>query len=556
MTVIQKSVVSGEQLLKLVPDNVYVKSAPYTQRVITRINSTNQSGVSTTFPSSTILQYTINPTDNNLINLDECYFTIAGELRFYDENDAELSNDLPADIIHNLILPPYWYINSFLTLNLYISGTLVRTINNPMMLVNFYTSHYKSFTDRQNGNLEERGIYPIPSVNYDYIDANDNNKIKLKNDTKYILSSYTDLSGASQTTPYPYNIQFYKNKDGIDFATFQLDVYLNDLFPEVSTIKPLYGQSCMIEIKLESDGYTSIRGTDVSDISYAKIKRFSQFNFNVVSYTLDSQMKEKLKQIYSKEIISIIDDISYYPSSLQNTGKDSQFTLSIPLNIAFQSSLVNISWPQATGNNYKIYTDWDNTYLYLNHTKFDNRLFPLRSIVVQCDGCILYQREYSTTTIELDSTYLLDSNPLIKSLTNAHSNGGFNLYDYTLLYKEYKESRYCTDENEHNAIPIDEWLNNYFSVNIPTSAFTTLNTQQNIILLLNFGTFDNSQQYDITRFTTSTTAGEYINQIKVIQKSSKALVFKAYNQAEIRTITQSFSNDITIDNLNENQINQ
>jgi hypothetical protein len=557
MTVIQKEILAGEKLLKLVPDNVYVRDTPYTQRVVTRINSTNQSGISTTFPSSTILQYSVNPTDNNLINLDESYFSIAGELRFYDENDAVLKNDLKANPEKYLIIPPYWYINSFLTLNLYIGGTLVRSVNNPMMLVNFYTSHYKSFTDRQNGNLEERGFYPIPSiVSYDFSTNENPNTLKHVNDTKYILTSYTDDDTVSVTTPYPYNIQFYKNTDGgEDYATFQQIIYLNDLFPEVSTIKPLFGSSVLIEIKLEGDGFTSIRGTDVSDLAYAKIHNFKQFNFNVVSYTLDSPMKQKLKEIYSKEIISIIDSISYFPSSLQNIGDNSQFSLAVPLNLEFASDLINISIPQSTGNNFKLYTDWDKTYLYLNHTKFDNRLYPIRNISVFCDGTLLYSRDYATSNIELHK-YAVKCNPLINSLDSANQSGGFELYDYTILYKEYLESRYTTYENEHNGIPIDEWINNYFSINIPTSAFTTLSTQQNIILQINFGSgIDNGTQYSISRLNTSANANEFLTQIKVIQKSKKALVFKGWNTCEIRTITQSFSNDISLDNLNDNQIN-
>lgn len=546
MTVISKDIPQTEKLLKLIPENVYTKDTPWLARQVVKINSDNQSGVSTTFPATNILRFTVNPTDTNLLCLSETYLSFAGRLNFYTDANVILKNTINDASI--LIIPPYWWINSIQQISLYIGGVIVYNINNPMQLVNYYVSHYKSFTDRQNGNLEEKGIYPIPS----FVEAGTNNHY----DTKYVLSSFTDAAKTAYYNSYPYNIQVYSSGSAAnpDYGTFQQIVYLSDIFPGIDTIKPIFGQSVILEIKMESDGFTGIRGSEVSTLSYAKIENFRQFNLNLVSYQLDSPMVEKLKQVYSKEIISIIDDISYFTNSLNNISSDSQFNLSLPLNLAFSSDNINISFPEATANNFSFYTDWDAQYLYLNHTKFDNRLYPVKNISVYADGVLLYSRDYATSTVDINpqgGVSLETDNPFLKSLGNAP---GFNLYDYTILYKEYKESRYATYENEHNAIPIDEWLNSYFSINIPTSAFTKLSTKANIILQINFGSgINNNTQYSITRLNTSATDGEFIQQIKVIQKSKKALVFKGWNTCEVRTIEQSFSNDITIDNLNDTQ---
>ena len=60
---------------------------------------------------------------------------------------------------------------------------------------------------------------------------------------------------------------------------------------------------------------------------------------------------------------------------------------------------------------------------------------------------------------------------------------------------------------------------------------------------------------EIDSLTTIPGNTNVLTQIKVIQKSKKALVFKGFNTCEVRTIEQSFSNDITIDNLNDTQKN-
>lgn len=534
MTIISKDIPQTEKLLKIIPENVYTKDTPWLARQVVKINSDNQSGVSTTFPATNILKFTINPTTSNLINLAECYITMAGELIPYDDINLSLVNKgVPYS---EMIIPPYWWINCIQKMTLYIGGTVVYDINNPMNLVNFYTSHFTSFTDRQNGNLEEKGIYSIIP------DANN-----------YILQGLTTTAGVSDTTPQFYNIQSYQSAEG-DKLTFQNVIYLTDLFKGLDSVKPIYGNSIILEFTMESKGFTGIRGTNISSnhMNYCLINKFSQFNLNVVSYQLDSPMIEKLNQIYSKEIISVIDDIQYFNNSLMDVGENSTLEIKIPLNLKFSSDLINISIPQSTANNYNSYGPWSDTLAALNHTKLDNRLYPIQRISIYADGVLLYNRNYATSTVGTGVN--AGENPLLISLNTVNTNEAFDLYDYTILYKEYKESRYCCYQNEHNAINIDEWLNDYFSINIPTSAFTKLSTSSNCIMQITFGKgIRKGTAGEIDSLTTIAGDKTVLTQIKVIQKSKKALVFKGFNTCEVRTIEQSFSNDITIDNLNDTQ---
>lgn len=543
MTVITKDIPQTEKLLKLVPDNVYTKDTPYLARQVVKISSDNMSGISTTFPATNILKFTIAPTTSNLINLSESYLNIAGVMYMYDKSDKPLKNK-GVNLTSDAIVPPYFWMPMFDKVTLYISGTVVYDIVSPMNLVNFYTSHYKSHTDRQNRNLEDIGIYPIYFTN-----------------PSTELVGLTTTAGQSLTTPWMYNLQVVdEGKDGNDIINFQLQIKLSDIFPGVDSIKPIYGNSVICEFQMASKGFTSIRGTKIDDdkLKYCLINNFEQFNLNVVSYQLDSNMVEKMNQIYGKgEIISIIDDIQYFNNSLMSLGSTSTFELKIPLNLKFSSDLINISFPQATANNYNVYGDWSDSMFYLNHCKCDNRLYPITRVSVYADNVLLYNRNYQTSNVPFPTR--LNDNPLLYSLHNAEANNyGFKMFDYTILYKEYKESRYCTYENEHNAIPIMEWINDYFSINIPTSAFTKLSTESNVILQIVFGTgiqdTPKANPGYINALTTDANS-QILTQIKVIQKSKKALVFKGFNQTEVRTVTQSFSNDISIENLNDAQKN-
>lgn len=537
MSVISKDVLSQEALSKILPDSVYIKQTSTISRNVVKVSTDNQSAMGT-WPAVAPLKFTLSPS-NQLINLDECYIQMDGLLNFYKNDGTKTQNKLEDNLI---LVPDYWYMPCFNKIELQIGGVSVLKCQTPMNLVNFYISHYKSWTDKQNSNLVEKGIYPIPYANYETNTTDHSADFTLN-----VLRNFT-FDDAKTYKQNMYNIQLKEKENAVDdAATFQNIIYLHDIFPTISTLRPIYGESIILIFYTENQGRTAITGTDIDVINYALIEKFTQFNLNVVSYQMTDDMIEKLNQVYSKEIICIYDDINYFTNSLLNTQANSTLELKIPMNIAFSADILNLSICQSNQNNDISQADWSAAHPILNHTILDNRFYPIKAINIFCDGQLLYTKNYSNSSITYCNNNIILKD--IKSIMGA----GVNVYDYTTLYKEYKESRYATYKNESHCVPFDEFISNFFSINVPLSSFTKLNTESNVILSIEMGAGIRGANLTIDSKYNDNGAPK-LDQLKCIIKSKKALVFKGWNSCEVRTITQSFSNDITVsDNLNPTQ---
>ena len=112
-----------------------------------------------------------------------------------------------------------------------------------------------------------------------------------------------------------------------------------------------------------------------------------------------------------------------------------------------------------------------------------------------------------------------------------------------------------------------------FGIAIPVRAFSRLTTGSNLRISINFGpgTRDSPGAKDSnniaevginfspTGSVVPTTAGtvptgKSLKNLLIIQKSSKALVFNGFNNCSIKTIAQSFEQDLIVETKESNDV--
>lgn len=390
---------------------------------------------------------------------------------------------------------------------------------------------------------------------------------------------------------------------------FKQNLKLKDIFP-IEKLKPIFGQEVSVRIQFDSKGFTGILDSyGGSPLVYF----FQQFYLNVYQYNINVEMINKLNQIYSKPVVEIIDSCDKQLQSIASISTNNEVQIFIPLQMQFETDYIAIYMPHNISNNANDglilgkaaatvlptdgtvilatdglggimnYKGWKN---FIEHTPMDHRFMNINRIQVECDGEILYQRTFNENPYKANMPMPYRNTAFSSLVTNLNPTTDITsfaltgvttipLNDYTNAYELYKECRCYWDVTEESAMPFQEWLYSGFAIIIPSSPFSRLTTGSNLTISINFGegmtntptlqalstvpasTDPNggSQAIGINERISQTTATkiktEVLNQICVVQKYKKALVFNGFNNCSIRTITQSFEQDIEVTESND-----
>lgn len=364
---------------------------------------------------------------------------------------------------------------------------------------------------------------------------------------------------------------------------FKINLKLKDIFP-IEKLKPIFGQSVLVRIQFDSKGFTGILDSfGGSPI----IWNWQQFYLNVYQYNINVEMINKLNQIYSKPVVEIIDAVDKQLQSIPSINTNNEVQIFIPLQMQFETDYVAIYMPHNISNNANDglimgvcgnnatnkylggimnYKYWKN---FTEHTPMDYRFMNMNRIQVECDGEILYQRTFNENAYPANMPMPLRNTPYLSLVNNLYDISTIPLNDYTNAYELYKECRCYWDVTEESAMPFNEWLYSGFAIIIPTSCFSRLTTGSQLTISINFGEgLTNTPAYDslgnlptegkaiginerISRVNATQLQTEVLKQICVVQKYKKALVYNGFNNCTIKTITQSFEQDIEISQSND-----
>lgn len=603
MSVNTQSIPSMSELLSMVPESSYTKSAAFVDRRITQLQAVNNALLGESFVPGLEASFRVNPSQSCLLNLNECYFTINGEL----EVNYTIENDIGTTGAKSMaasipILKPsaLWILRAFSKINLSIGGTTLYNIAQPYNLSNFISMFYKDNRSIKNGEYVKDGFYPTQY-------SIENSKLMKKTSTSF--DKYFLTAGAFLPIDDVFSLNITKStltKAGALFTAnlvyeFTVNLQLKDMFPGLLNKKPLFGNSFVVSLNLDAEGYSGIK---TAFATMAKIKKFNQFYLNVVSYGLNTEFAAKLNQIYSKPgLIEIVDDITYLQQGCVNLTNDTQLDIFMPLNLEWENQFVIINFPYMTSNNqgfrttakniYGIYKNTDETYChitpgasvdgtkvlpqvtdYLMKNPNDYDYLNIQRVEITADNQIIYTRSFNNSKktpspfgpnyqITFKAAALNDQGHTEAwDAATAVSYDDRYEYDYTELYQNYKDCRLYCGQYEEGALSYEDWLKYGFCICIPTHEFSKLTTpssQLKISILFGPGVSANTPTGEnITTFLNSYFDGQVVvqNKIQVIQKSSKGIVYNSFDNCAVKAISASFSQDIVVEDGSTEKIAQ
>lgn len=622
MSINVRNIPNYEEIYEYVPRSQYTRNAVTSARRITKLNS--EQALTGKFQPNLEAVFRISPSTATLLNLAECYFGVTG--RMYRPIVTSES------LVPALKCGPLWILRCINKITLEIGGTAVETIQTPALVSKLYEQLAVNYNDKENGTLVDDGFYPgvdennffnSPVYNANAVDNNFdsllatnqevypnclNTNLKEKYKAKYGCNnivfagtSPTNNLAVTKETVFTGNAAITVGTDSWTWM-FKQNLKLKDVFTCVEHLKPVYGQSVVIRIQFDSDGYTSIIDSfGGSPLIY----NFEQFYLNVYQYNINVDMINKLNQIYSKPVVEIIDCMDKQIQSVPSMGSENLCQIFIPLSLQFETEFIAIALPNCISNNANNnlilgtaqYTNnkkfggimqnpsWKN---FTEHTPADYKFINIERITIEGDGEILYDRTFKENSYPKNFPFSLYNSPYQSLVTDLNQTFGnaeagykftktstapFN--DYTNAYELYKQCRCYYDITEESAMPFVEWLYSGFALIIPTSCFSRLTTGTQISIQIlfgegvttasNFSTLTNLpalsgdtserkigmneriNQVNATQFKT-----EVLKQIMVCQKYRRALVYNGFNSTSLKQITQNFEQDIEVQESNDN----
>jgi hypothetical protein len=586
-----RNIPNYDELLEYVPESQYTRNAVTSARRNTRTNSITPI-VGGNFIPSLEAEFKIAASQSCMLNLAECYFTIAGWMQGANKQQFQM----------NMKAGPLWILKCINKIALSIGGTNIYTIQTPALLAKYREIFAQSVHDIKNGSQEQEG-YPrdadgvsksiqAPGGTVQITTA----KYGAKADGKYPVEETGEVNqpvsvptsvptaGGSSAFINPGTVFFAKpetdstkhsNDAGVNFI---VNLKLTDIFP-IENMKPIFGQDVRVYITFDSAGFTGILDAD----GYSPIiQSFHQFFLNVITYNVNVDMIAKLNNVYSKQVIEIIDDVNYNFQGITSIGNNQQVDIYIPLQTQFETDMIYIAMPHAISNNEMsgaTFTPLANramwTANWTDHTPMDYRFMNIRRIVVEADGEILYMRAYDEVTYggqgsltggvgaigPKDITVNATGFPAALTDDNQYA----SMHDYLTAYEDYKQCRYYHGVLEEKAQTFEDWVFSGFGIAIPVRAFSRLTTGSNLRISINFGdgtregagqksgnVIPVGQNFSPTGSISVTTAnqhpaGKWLKNLLVIQKSTKALVFNGFNNCSIKNIAQSFEQDLIVE---------
>lgn len=648
MSINIRSIPNYEEIYEYVPRSQYTRNAVTSARRITKLNS--EQALTGKFQPNLEAVFRISPSTSSLLNLAECYFSVTGRMQRPCDTNEKL---IPA-----LKCGPLWLLRCLNKITLEIGGTAVESIQTPALLAKLYEQLAVNYNDKENGTLIDDGFYPSTGENnffnsmdfnptYDHPVIFTSTKVSSQGDsnTSYAVlddlefielapnCSYTDIkekykakgkaknivfAGVDKTNNLSVTTKIPANDAAIDNTKswtwmFKQNLKLKDVFTCVEHLKPVYGQSVVVRLQFDSDGYTSIIDSfGGSPIIY----NFEQFYLNVYQYVINVDMINKLNQIYSKPVVEIIDCMDKQIQSVPSMGEDNLCQIFIPLSLQFETEFICICLPNCISNNANNglilgkavpkradTTDginkqaggimqnvtWKN---FTEHTPADYKFINIERISIEGDGEILYDRTFKENSYPAGFPFSLYNSPYQSLVTDLNSTTGnedsgyklskvqtapFN--DYTNAYELYKQCRCYYDITEESATPFVEWLYSGFALIIPTSCFSRLTSGTQISIQILFGPgvttdshyskltklpqlsgndeyatkkFEIGMNERINQVTATEFRTEALKQIMVVQKYRRALVYNGFNSTSLKQITQNFEQDIEVQESNDN----
>lgn len=360
-----------------------------------------------------------------------------------------------------------------------------------------------------------------------------------------------------QDSPLNYLSTFQKVKQdydathtNLDTLKFQQHLKLSDLFP-IESWKPIFNQSIEITLNMESSGFIDIQVDKNAAVDNLQITNFDYFVFNNVAYNCNVDMINKLNQIYSKPVLEVIDDLTVWDGPMHQTGAGGTLPLNVPVGTLWECDFIGICIPQSVSNSYQMKQEFN--YQYANttmHNLSDYRFINIQRIEITLDNEVVYFHNYADMAVKQTGNVL----PLIGLSYDGATAINPDLGNFVPAYQMMKECRWACGRDEKGCIPYNDFLSSGFILCFPMSAFSRITTNSNINVSITFGPgvfagTGNSTNPAMTQ--TTKTDIKVLDNIRVITKGKRALMFVEADRCQIYNIQESFDQSINVETKTE-----
>ena len=373
------------------------------------------------------------------------------------------------------------------------------------------------------------------------------------------MSNYKDFITPElvQTTPIGQLSTFQKVKQNYDDTHINLDTLksqqhlkLSDIFP-IESWKPIFNQSIEITLNMESSGFIDIQVDANATVDNLQIVSFDYFVFNNVAYNCNVDMINKLNQIYSKPVLEIIDDITVWDGPMHQTGAGGTLPLNVPVGTLWECDFIGLCIPQSVSNSYQMKQAFN--YKYANttmHNLSDYRFINIQRVEITLDNEVVYFHNYADMAVQQKGNVL----PIIGLTSDGTTPATPDLNNFVPAYQMMKECRWACGRDEKGCIPYNDFLSTGFMLCFPMSAFSRITTNSNINISITFGAGVKAGTGSATNPTmtqTTKTDLKVLDNIRVITKGKRALMFVEADRCQIYNIQESFDQTINVETKTE-----
>lgn len=384
LNIIETSAIDkSHELDGIVPESTYYHSTGIIQRHHAKMSpyeagliNKGEEGAS----SSKGIQYNwqINATPNSVLNLNEMYFEVNGNLNVsFDKTKytgVEANKTIKVDTDDLLIPSDLWFHSAFQNVQLRIGDAVIANTNNPIVhnvfrklmfhgeekndLEGFAGSHYfkKGSTNSTLGELQGLKLKTTIGADEKYV------KLSTVSTTASTLTADGANEAAGQAfsaefTGAPFAINTYGLHQGIyNFASgsilnktlefntnaqgekktetvpFTVIMKLSDLF-DCDDLLPIFNQQ--VKISLQRSAYDSVSIQCAHKAFSVTLKDIQYFQLNVFQYLLDPSNSATLMNVYSKPKTVVFSTKQQVFQTVTSTDASNQVTVNSPTGLLF-----------------------------------------------------------------------------------------------------------------------------------------------------------------------------------------------------------------------------
>lgn len=319
----------SRELDGIVPESTYYHSTGIIQRHHAKMSpyEANLVGANANDSKGIPYNWQINATPNSVLNLNEMYFEINGELDVvadWTKLKTSTSNNNITEVTvrsEDLLIPSdLWFLSAFQNVQLRIGDAVVYQANNPIVqnVLRKLMFHGKERNDIEG--FAGSHAFPVESM--------DSTTKKIKHEADVIHKGLYNFSNGSIEGK---ELVFTSDKS-TQKVKFSVIMRISDLF-NTDDLLPIFNQQ--VKLTLQRSAIDDLSIQCAIDGFSVKLSNISYFQLNIFQYLLDPSNSQALMNIYSQPKTVVFSTTQQVFQTITATSGGNQVTVNSPTGLLF-----------------------------------------------------------------------------------------------------------------------------------------------------------------------------------------------------------------------------